>query len=88
MFTRMVAAVLLAAAPASAFAQSRSAPLAVTATVVSSCKVDVPRAADMRSLASLPVALTCARRGATPRVQRPQPARRAEAQAAVVRIDF
>ncbi len=44
MFQRFVAAAILAGVPALAQAQSASAPLIVTATVVSTCKVDVRRA--------------------------------------------
>jgi hypothetical protein len=66
-----LAAAILAGAPALAHAQSASAPLVVTATVVSTCKVDVPQSAHPSLFATMPVAVTCARRGGEPRVQRP-----------------
>jgi hypothetical protein len=66
----VLAAALLAGAPALAHAQSAAAPLLVTATVVSTCRVDVPRSAEAWTFATMPVTLTCAR-GVTPRVQRP-----------------
>ena len=81
---------LLAAAPLAAHAQSASAPLIVTATVVASCKVDVPRSADASTFATMPIAVTCARRGSVPRVQRPTAPRRSrgEVRDAVLVIDF
>jgi hypothetical protein len=81
---------ILSGTPIVALAQSASAPLVVTATVVSTCRVEVPRSAEPSSLATMPVALTCARRGATPRVQRPiaPPPRRSEVRDAVLIIDF
>jgi hypothetical protein len=36
----------------------------------------------------MPIAVTCARRGTTPRVQRPIPPRRSEVREAVLIIDF
>jgi hypothetical protein len=66
-----LAAVILAAAPALAHAQSATAPLIVTATVVSTCSVDVPRSAEASIFATMPVSVTCAKGGTTPRVQRP-----------------
>ena len=83
-----LAAAILAGAPALADAQSASAPLIVTATVVSTCRVEVPRSAAASSFATLPVAVTCAKRGATPRVQRPVAPRRSEVRDAVLIIDF
>jgi hypothetical protein len=88
MVRTIVAAAILAGAPALSQAQSASAPLVVTATVVSTCKVDVPRMAERAVLSTLPVALTCARRGAAPRVQRPIAPRRREVRDAVLIIDF
>ena len=76
------------ALPALAQAESASAPLIVTATVVSTCQVDVPHSADASTFATLPVAVTCARRGTTPRVQRPIAPRRSEVRDAVLIIDF
>jgi hypothetical protein len=90
MVRRLLAAVILAA-PALALAQSASAPLVVTATVVSTCRVEVPRSAETSSFATMPVAVTCAKRGATPRVQRPifpVAPRRSDVRDAVLIIDF
>jgi hypothetical protein len=50
--------------------------------------VDVPRSAEASTFATLAVAVTCARRGTTPRVQRPIAPRRGEARDAVLIIDF
>jgi len=88
MVRTVLAAVMLAGAPALAHAQSASAPLIVTATVVSTCKVDVPRSAAASTFATMPVAVTCARRGAAARVQRPPVPRRGEVRDAVLTIDF
>ena len=89
MFRRLLTAALVAAAPAVVSAQSASAPLVVTATVVSSCRVNVPRAIEPGMFPVLPVALACARRGgAAPRLQRPDAPRRSEVRDAVVIIDF
>ena len=83
----LVAALILA--PAMAGAQSASAPLVVTATVVSSCSVSVPSVADASSLPTLPVVLACARHGGTAaRVERPQEPRRTDAARDLVVIDF
>ncbi len=71
-----------------AHAQSATAPLIVTATVVSTCKVDVPQSTDASIFATFPVTVTCARRGTTPRVQRPIAPRRSEIRDAVLTIDF
>ena len=86
-----LAAVILAGAPALALAQSASAPLIVTATVVSACNVDVPRSAEASTFATLPVAVTCAKGGVTPRVQRsitPSAPRRSDVRDAVLTINF
>jgi hypothetical protein len=88
MVRTVLAAVVLAGAPALAHAQSASAPLVVTATVVSTCTVDVPRSVEASTFATMPVAVTCARRGTTPRVQRPIAPRRSEVRDAVLIIDF
>jgi hypothetical protein len=90
MVRTVLAAAILAGAPALAHAQSASAPLIVTATVVSTCRVEVPRSAEAATFATMPVAVTCARRGATPRVLRPipPPPRRSEVRDAVLIIDF
>ena len=88
MVRTVLAAAILTAAPAWAHAQSASAPLVVTATVVSTCKVDVPRSAEASTFATLPVAVTCARGGTAPRVQRPIAPRRVEVGDALLIIDF
>ena len=91
MVRTVLTAALLAGAPALARAQSASAPLIVTATVVSTCRVEVPRSAEASSFATLPVAVTCAKSGVTPRVQRsiaPSAPRRSEVRDAVLTINF
>jgi hypothetical protein len=88
MLRTVLAAAILAGASALPQAQSASAPLFVTATVVSTCRVDVPRSAEASTFATMPVAVTCARRGTTPRVQRPIAPRRSEVRDAVLIIDF
>jgi hypothetical protein len=88
MFRTAFAAMLLVAGPALAQAQSASAPLIVTATVVSSCKVNAPRSAEPSTLAILPVAVACAKGTVAPRVQRPGAPRRTEVRDALVVIDF
>jgi hypothetical protein len=87
-FRTILAAALFAGAPLLAHAQSASAPLAVTATVVSTCRVDVPRAAEPSVLPALPVEVVCARRGAAARVQRPALPRRRDVRHALLVIDF
>jgi hypothetical protein len=84
----VLAAAILAGAPALALAQFASAPLIITATVVSTCRVEVPRSAEASSFATLPVAVTCAKRGTMPRVQRPLAPRRSEVRDAVLIINF
>jgi hypothetical protein len=88
MFQRILAAAIVASMPAAVSAQSASAPLVVTATVVSTCRVDAPRSAERSLLSTLPVTVTCARRGAAARVQRPIAPRRSEVRDAVLTIDF
>ena len=88
MFRHALAAAVLAAAPAVAHAQSASAPLVVTATVVSTCHVEVPQSAEASIFATFPVAVTCAHGGSTPRVQRPSAPHRSEVRDAVLIIDF
>jgi hypothetical protein len=79
-------AAALAGAPASA--QDQSAPLFITATVVSTCRVEVPRSADATSFAIMPITVTCAR-GTTHRVERPiAPAPHVEVRDALLIIDF
>jgi hypothetical protein len=86
MFRTAFTVAILAAAQAQA--QSASAPLIVTATVVSSCKVDAPRSAEPSAFAILPVAVTCAKGAAAPRVQRPSAPRLREVRDAVLVINF
>jgi hypothetical protein len=91
MIRALLAAAFLACVPAPAHAESASAPLFVTATVISTCKVDVPRSAEVSTFMTMPVAVTCARGGATPRVQRPiasSAPRRSEVRDVVLIINF
>ena len=92
MVRTLLATAVLAGVPTLALAQletqSASAPLLVTATVVSTCNVDVPQSAEASTLATFPVTVTCAKRGATPRVERPIAPRRSEVRDAVLVIDF
>ena len=71
MIRSVLAAAIIAGAPALAIAQSGAAPLIVTATVVSTCRVEVPGSAAASTFATMPVAVTCAKGATTPRVQRP-----------------
>jgi hypothetical protein len=50
--------------------------------------VEIPGSAEASTFATMPVAVTCARRGTTPRVQRPIAPRRSEVRDAVLIIDF
>ena len=84
----VLAALVLAGAPALVQAQSATAPLLVTATVVSTCSVDAPRSAEASTFTTMPVGVTCAKGGVTPRVQRPIAPRRSEVRDALVIIDF
>jgi predicted lipoprotein len=84
----VLAAVILAGVPVLAHGQSVSAPLVVTATVVSTCKVDSPRSAEASTFATMPVAVTCARHGAAARVQRPPVPRHSDVRDAVLTINF
>ena len=88
MVRSVLAAAILAGAPALAHAQSASAPLIVTATVVSTCHVDVPRSAEASNFATMPVSVSCSKGSTTPRVQRPIAPRRTELQDAVLIINF
>jgi hypothetical protein len=88
MVRTVLAAAILAGAPALAYAQSASAPLIVTATVVSTCNVDVPRSAESSTFATMTVSVTCANGSATPRVERPIAPQRIEVHDAVLVIDF
>jgi hypothetical protein len=88
MFRTLLAAAILAGLPALTQAQSSSAPLVVTATVISSCRVDSPRQAEAALFSTLPVAITCVRGRVAPRVQRPAAPRRSEVRDAVLVIDF
>lgn len=84
----VLAVAILAGAAGLAQAQSASAPLIVTATVVSTCNVTSPRQAEPSRFSTLPVAVTCARGRVAPRVQRPIAPRRIEVHDAVLVIDF
>jgi len=83
-----LAAAILAGATAVAHAQSASTPLIITAAVVSSCRVNVPRSAEASTFATMPIEVTCARGATTPRVQRPTGPRRVEIHDALLIIDF
>jgi hypothetical protein len=87
MVRTLLAAAILSGVPVPALAQSAAAPLIVTATVVSTCRVDVPRTAEASTFATMPVAVTCAKGSATPRVERPI-APRTEVRDAVLIIQF
>jgi len=88
MFRTFAAAAILAGVPALAQAQSASAPLIVTATVVPTCKVAVVSAAEPGLISTLPITVRCARRGAAARIERPAPPRRSEVRDAVLVINF
>ena len=88
MVRRVLVAAILAGVPALAYAQSASAPLMVTATVVSTCNVDVPGSAEASTFATVQVTVTCGKRDTTPRVQRPIAPPRTEVRDAVLIIDF
>ena len=91
MVRAVFAAALLAGYPVLAHAESASAPLIITATVVSTCNVDVPQSVEASTFTTMPVAVTCAKGSATPRVQRPLPSsapRRSEVRDAVLTINF
>jgi hypothetical protein len=87
MIRRALVAALLAGAPVLAHAQSSSAPLVVSATVVSTCSVDVASSAPASAFATMPVGVTCARGAIAARVQRPFAAR-SDARDALLVIDF
>lgn len=91
MIRTVLVAAILAGAPALAQADSVSAPLIVSATVVSTCRVDVPRLVEASTFPTVPVTLICAKRGTTPRVQRPiapSAPRQREVRDAVLTINF
>jgi len=88
MVRAVLAIAMLAGFVGQAQAQSASAPLIVTATVVSSCSVNSPRQAQPSQFSTLPVAVSCARGRVAPRVQRPAAPRRSEVRDAVLVIDF
>jgi len=88
MFRTVAVVAILAAAPALTQAQSASAPLIVSATVVSTCHVSAPRQAEASQFSLLSVAVTCARGRVAPRVQVPAVPRRSEVRDAVLVINF
>ena len=59
--TTLLAAAILAGTSMPAEAQSASAPLVVSATVVSSCKVKFPRQVTRSALTTMPVDVECTR---------------------------
>ena len=73
---------------ARALAQAQSAPLFITATVVSTCRVEVPGSAEASTFATMPIEVTCVRGATIPRVQRPIGPRRVEIRDALLIIDF
>jgi hypothetical protein len=81
-----ILAVLLGVTPT--LAQEQSAPLFITATVVSTCRVEVPRSAEASAFAIMPIDVICARGATTPRVTRPIGPRRVEIRDALLIIDF
>jgi hypothetical protein len=87
MVRTLLAAAILVGTSTLAQAQAASAPLIVTATVVSTCQVDVPRQVERSVLSTMPVGITCARGGGAPRVQRP-PAPHRSVEHALVVINF
>jgi len=84
---KVLTAAILVGAPALAQAQSTSATLMVTATVVSTCRVDVQRSAEISVFGTMPVSVTCAKGAARPHVQRPVAPHR-EVHEAVLTINF
>jgi hypothetical protein len=91
MVRTLYAAAVLLGTSTMALAQTPSAPLVVSATVVSSCKVSVPRQVDRSGLSTMPVDIACARRDGrradVARVQRP-PALHRSVDHALVVINF
>jgi hypothetical protein len=88
MYRAMLGAAILSSATALAIAQSATAPLMVTANVVSTCRVGVQRTADLSALSVLPVSVTCTRGLFAPRVQQPAVPPRIDLRDAVVVINF
>jgi hypothetical protein len=88
MFRAFLAIVILAGVSASVVAQQASAPLWVTANVVSSCRVGVQRTAELTALSTFPVNVTCTRGLAAARVQHPIAPRRVDLHDAVLVINF
>jgi hypothetical protein len=88
MFRTLLAAAILAGVPVLSQAQSASAPLIVSAAVISTCHVSSPRQAEVTTFSTLPVAVSCVRGRVAPRVRRPATPRRGEMQDAVLVIDF
>jgi hypothetical protein len=88
MTRRLLVIAIFAAAPAVTHAQTAAAPLLVTATVMPSCRVDVPQSAEFANLATMPVTMACAKAMLTPRVERPIASQASAAQDAVVTVNF
>ena len=91
MIRTLLAAAILVGTATLAQAQSGSAPLVVTATVVSSCTVNVPSLVDRSGLSTMPVDMTCTRRPGrrndAARVQRP-PTPHRSVESALLLINF
>jgi hypothetical protein len=74
MVRTFLVSVILVGAATLAQAQTAAAPLVVTATVVSSCKTNVPRQVKRSALSTMTVDIACARGsrgGVDARVRRP-----------------
>ena len=76
MVRTLLTSALLIGTATLAYGQSATAPLVVTATVVSSCTVKVPAEVDRSALSTMPVDIDCVRRGPrgehNARVRRPR----------------
>ena len=71
MVRTLLTSALLIGTATLAYGQSATAPLLVTATVVSTCRVNVPRQVQRAALSTMPVDIECARGGVDARVRRP-----------------
>ena len=87
MVRTLLAAAILVGTSTLALAQSVAAPLIVSATVVSSCKVRVPRQVERSALSIMPIDVECTRGSVDARVRRPPPSQSHVGDALVV-INF
>jgi hypothetical protein len=86
----IVAAAMVVGMSVPSHAQETSAPLFVSATVVSTCMVVTPRLVEASHFSTMTVEITCARRGSlgrTPRIERPR-APKQNVEGAVLVINF